>query len=142
MKNTYTTSLNLPKLDFILLIFRIGISILMLFHGVPKLITFFTEDEINFADPLGAGQTLTFTIAVLAEFVCSVMIILGLATRIATIPLILTIGIAAIIVHMPDGMAKQELPFLYLLSYILLFYTGAGKFSLDHYFMYRAEKKG
>ncbi|WBL23912.1 DoxX family protein [Zunongwangia sp. HRR-M8] len=141
MKNTYTTSLNLPKLDFILLIFRIGISILMLFHGVPKLITFFTEDEITFADPLGAGQTLTFTIAVLAEFVCSVMIILGLATRIATIPLIITMGIAAIIVHMPDGMAKQELPFLYLLSYLLLFYTGAGKYSLDHYFMHKAEKK-
>ena len=78
MKNTYTTSLNLPKLDFILLIFRIGISILMLFHGVPKLISFFSSEEIQFADPLGVGQTMTLAVAVLAEFVCSIMLILGL----------------------------------------------------------------
>ncbi|MCL6219247.1 DoxX family protein [Zunongwangia pacifica] len=141
MKNTYTTSLNLPKLDFILLIFRIGISILMLFHGVPKLMSFFSSEEIQFADPLGVGQTMTLAVAVLAEFVCSIMLILGLGTRVATIPLIVTMAVAAIIVHAPDGLVKQELPFLYLLSYVLLFYTGAGKFSLDHYLMYKAEKK-
>ena len=70
-----------------------------------------------------------------------IVLILGIGTRIATIPLIVTMAVAAIIVHAPDGLERQELPFMYLLSYVLLFYTGAGKYSLDHYLMFKAEKK-
>lgn len=135
MKNSYSTNLSLPKIDLALLIFRVGISGLMLTHGFPKLIRFFGNDEIAFADPLGLGETFTFTFAVFAEFICSVLIILGLGTRLAVIPLILTMAVAVLIVHVPDGLGMQELPLLYMFGYILLFLTGSGKFSLDWYFL-------
>ncbi len=137
MRNTYSTNLNLKHVDIGLLIFRIGISGLMLTHGVPKLISAFSGEEIRFADPLGMGVLVTFTFAVFAEFICSVLIILGLGTRLAAIPLIITMGVAAFIVHLDDGFGTQELPLLYFVSFILLFFTGGGKYSLDWYFLAR-----
>lgn len=135
MKNTYSTNLNLQNVDLGLLIFRLAISALMLTHGIPKLIKFFGSEEIVFADPLGLGEITTFTLAVFAEFVCSVLVILGLGTRLAVIPLIGTMAVAALIVHVPDGFGMQELPLLYLSGWVLLFFTGAGKYSLDWYLM-------
>ncbi|MDX1543197.1 MAG: DoxX family protein [Christiangramia sp.] len=131
MKNTYTTNLDLQGLDFGLMIFRIGIAGLMLSHGYPKLLKFFGSEELIFGDPLGLGPTFTFTFAVFAEFFCSLLIMFGFLTRIAAIPLILTMGVAALVVHMPDGFGKQELPLLYMFGFILLLFSGSGKYSLD-----------
>ena len=125
MKNTYSTNLNLRNVDLGLLIFRLGIAALMLTHGIPKLITFFGSEEIVFADPLGIGEITTFTLAVFAEFVCAVLVILGLGTRLAVIPLIATMAVAALIVHSTDGFGRQELPLLFLTGFVLLFFTGA-----------------
>ena len=88
-----------------------------------------------FADPIGLGETVTFTFAVFAEFVCAILIILGWVTRFASIPLIITMAVAAIIVHWTDGFGRQELPLLYMGGFLLLFFTGAGKFSLDYYLL-------
>lgn len=132
---SYKTNLNLKATDGALLFFRATISILMLIHGVPKLLQLFSDAEIQFADPIGLGMTASLALAVLAEFICSILLILGLATRIAAIPLIITMLVAVFIIHMPDGWSKQELPTLYTLGYILLLITGPGKYSLDHYFM-------
>lgn len=135
MKNSYSTNLNLSHVDIGLLIFRIGISALMLTHGYPKLVRFFGSEEIAFADPLGFGEVVTFTFAVFAEFICSILIIVGFGTRLAAIPLIGTMAVAALIVHMPDGFGSQEMPLLYMFGFILLFFTGGGKYSLDWYLL-------
>lgn len=113
----------------------------MLTHGIPKLIRFFGPEELKFADPVGIGESFTFAFAVLAEFLCSVLILIGLGTRIAVLPLIATMAVAALIVHVPDGLVRQELPLLYLLSFILLLFTGSGKYSLDKYFLERARSR-
>lgn len=140
MKKTYLTTLNLQQVDIGLLIFRLAISGLMLTHGTPKLFRFFSDAPIQFADPIGIGEVTTFTFAVFAEFVCSVLVILGLGTRFAVLPLIATMAVAALIVHVPDGFGRQDLPLLYLSGWVLLFFTGAGKYSLDHYFLSKKRK--
>lgn len=140
MKNSYSTTLELPQVDLGLLIFRLGISALMLTHGIPKLIKFFGSEPISFADPIGLGEVASFTFAVFAEFVCSILVILGLGTRLAVIPLIATMAVAAIIVHWSDGFGSQELPLLFLTGYILLFFTGGGKYSLDWYILSRKRR--
>lgn len=137
MKNTYSTNLNLRHVDLGLLIFRIAIAGLMLTHGTPKLLRAFSGEEVSFADPLGMGEVLTFTFAIFAEFICSVLIIIGLGTRIAAIPLVITMAVVAFVVHLSDGFGRQELPLLYLFGFILLFFTGGGKYSLDWYLLSR-----
>jgi len=133
MMNTYKTILNLKNVDLGLLIFRVAIAGLMLTHGLPKLISFFGPGAIEFGNPIGLGEELSFGLAVFAEFFCAVFIVFGFLTRFAAIPLICTMAVAAFIVHVPDGMARQELPLLYMFGFILLAFTGAGKYSLDFY---------
>lgn len=141
MRNSYSTNLDLPKVDIGLLIFRIAIAGLILTHGYPKLLRFFGGEEITFADPLGLSETLTFTLAVFAEFICAVLVLIGLGTRLAVIPLIITMAVVAFVVHPEDGFGRQELPLLYLAGFVLLFFTGSGKYSLDHYFLAKKKKK-
>ncbi len=137
MKNTYSTNLNLPQVDLGILIFRIAIGAMMLTHGVPKLLRLFSGEEITFGDPLGIGQVTTFTLAVFAEFVCAVLVIIGLGTKLAVWPIIATMATAALIVHANDGWGAQERPLLFLFGFLLLFFTGSGKYSLDWFLLSR-----
>jgi putative oxidoreductase len=117
-----------------LLILRIGISILMLTHGIGKLNMLFGESEIQFADPIGIGEKASLIMAVFAEFFCSILLILGLLTRISAIPLFTTMAVAVFIVHAPDPLQQKEMALLYGIAYLTLIISGAGKFSLDYIF--------
>ena len=130
MKKFFSTAINLSFLHFWLLILRVGVSGLMLTHGYPKLLRLL-DGNMQFGDPLGIGAGVSFVLAVFAEAICSVLIILGLGTRLASIPLIITMATAAFIVHANDPFGKQEVPILYLLIYVTLLIVGAGKYSLD-----------
>ena len=77
--------------------------------------------------------------AVFAEVICSALVVLGMATRVAVLPLVFTMFIAAFSIHggdplfMGDG-ASKEPAILYLTAYALLFFTGPGSFSVDALF--------
>lgn len=102
----------------------------MLTHGYSKLQKLLAGD-FQFADPFGLGPGVSLGMAVFAEFFCSILLILGLGTRLATIPLIVTMLVAAFIAHGADPFAKKEMALLYLVSYIVLLFSGAGKISVD-----------
>lgn len=137
MSKTYTSNLYLPAIDSGLLILRIGVAVLMLTHGTPKLLMLFGSGEIQFADPFGLGQATTLLLAVFAEFLCSILVLIGLGTRLAVIPLMATMLTAIFIVHASDAFQIKELPIFYLLIYTVLLITGAGKYSLDFYWLKR-----
>lgn len=121
--------------DFALLIFRATISAFMLFgHGLGKLNRLFSGEEIKFFDPIGLGSVVSLSFAVLAEFFAAALIILGLFTRLSSITLIITMFVAGFIYHADDPFRTQEKALMYLVSYIMLFLTGPGKFSLQMFF--------
>ena len=91
----------------------------------------FGETAAQFPDPLGIGNELSMGAAVFAEVICSALVMLGLATRFAVLPLVFTMAIAAIVVHGGDPFATKELALMYLSAYALLFFTGPGCFSID-----------
>jgi len=119
------------NIDAVLLIARIAIATLMLTHGIPKLEKLFSGEAIAFPSILGMGAVLSLSLAVFAEALCSVLVLLGLATRLAVIPLIITMLVAVFHIHTNDPFAKQELGLHFLLVYIMLFIAGSGKYSLD-----------
>ncbi len=90
----YSTILNLKNTDIALLLLRLGVGGLMLTHGIPKLMRLFGSDPIQFGDPIGIGVEASLTLAVFSEVICSVLIIIGLGTRLAAIPLIITMAVA------------------------------------------------
>ncbi len=123
-----------PKnISLVLLLLRFTTGGFMLGHGWGKLLTLVGEDPIQFADPIGIGVPASLALTVFAEVFCSVLLILGLATRLAAIPLLITMLVAAFIVHANDGFGKQELPFLFGMVYFSIAIAGAGKFSLDNW---------
>ncbi len=67
-----------------------------------------------------------------AEFICPIFVAIGLGTRFFTIPIIYMFLIIVFDVHLEDPFSKMEKGLLFLVSYILIFLLGPGKFSVDN----------
>ncbi len=124
-------------IDLGLLITRLGFGFMMLAgHGWRKLSKYDTLFD-TFSDPLGIGSSLSYTLAVGAEFFCSLLLMAGAATRLALTQLIVTMLVAGVIVHSADPLfgkpPSKEMALLYLTAFVLLFLTGPGRFSVDHW---------
>ena len=127
--------------DLGLLVLRISMGCLMLFgHGMDKLLNF-TDKAEAFPDPLGIGSTTSLVLAVLAEFGCSLLLAAGLLTRIAVLPLIATMTVAALLVHADDPWKTKELAVVYLAVFSALLITGGGRFALDRLLWNRWRKR-
>jgi len=133
MKQLFNTNFNHGALNLMFLILRVAVSAFMLTHGYGKLQSALAGGEIQFMDPFGIGQAASLYLAVFAEFFCSILLILGLATRLATIPLIITMLIAVLIAHGSDPFEKKELALHYLVVYVVILVCGAGKYSFDYF---------
>lgn len=113
------------------LVLRVGAGGAMLWqHGWPKLAAF-SEKMDGFADPFGLGPGISLTLIVLAEVLCSTLIVLGLWTRIASIPLIIGMAVVVFMVKGDAGFAEQELAVLYLIAFLAILFTGSGRFAID-----------
>jgi putative oxidoreductase len=131
MNYNNSNSSSIPK-DIILLAVRVFVGFAMLSHGYPKLQMLLAGGKIEFFDFLGMGPQITLILTVIAEFVCSILLILGLFTRVSLGFLIFTMVIAGFVVHGADPFEKREMSLIYLSVYLLLMMTGAGKISVDH----------
>lgn len=118
--------------DIAVLIARIGIATLMLTHGIPKLMMLISGGPIMFPPVFGMSPELSLVLAVFAEVVCSVLLLAGLGTRLALIPLFFTMLVAALLIHSSDPFAVKEPALLYSLVFGTLFFTGSGRYSLDY----------
>jgi putative oxidoreductase len=114
-----------------LLVLRILSGAFMLFgHGLSKLKAF-GEKFHTFSDPLGVGHETSYLLTVFSEFFCSILLIVGLFTRFASVTLIITMLIAAFVIHSDDPWNKQEFALLYVIPCLALIISGPGKYSLD-----------
>ncbi|WP_240676059.1 DoxX family protein [Botryobacter ruber] len=126
--------------DLALLVVRVSVAGLMLAHGLPKLEMLISGNPAEFPALFGLSAASSLALAVFAEVVCSVLILVGLGTRLATIPLIITMLVAAFYIHGADPFAKKELAILYLIPYVMLFLTGSGKYALDYLLQHKVQR--
>ncbi len=118
--------------DIGLLILRVLPALFMLVgHGWGKLLSFSARSG-TFPDPLGVGSTASLALAVGAEVGCSILLIVGIATRLASIPLLITMLVAAGIVHASDPWNKQEFALIYGIIFLVLIFTGGGRYGLGN----------
>ena len=113
------------------LVLRVGAGGTMLWqHGWPKLIAF--SDKVDsFADPFGIGPAFSLVLLLLAEVLCSALLILGLWTRLAVIPLIIAMAVVVFMVKGEAEFAEKELAAVYLMSFVAVLFTGSGRFAID-----------
>lgn len=126
----------LRSTDFGLLLLRIALAGLMLFHGMHKLIY-----GVGFIGDMLAAIGLPSFIAygsLLAELVASLMIICGIWTRLASVVFAGNMVVAILMAHASEmfslspmtGGLVIELPLLYLLGAAVLCLTGGGRFAV------------
>ncbi len=106
---------------------------------------------------------ISWALATWSELIGAVALALGLATRFFSLSLIILTVVAILSAHMPDPSAWSslkdlwtiayhhkpmqngnygfEIPLLYLLMLLPLFFQGAGKLSLDHLILGRVKKR-
>lgn len=134
MKKIFTSS---PlSLDFGLLLLRVLLAAGLLTHGIAKIANF-SALSTSFLDPLGIGVLPALLGAIFAEVVCSILVLIGLWTRLTVLPLIFTFTliftfiVVFFVVSGGAAFAQRELAYLYLAGWVVLFFTGAGRFSVD-----------
>ncbi len=104
---------------------------LMIAHGWKKLATF-SEKVDSFPDPLHVGHTFSLSLTIFAEFFCSILILSGFFTRIATIPLIICMLVIIFIIDKGQPYLESESAIFYCLLYFAILVIGSGKYSLDN----------
>ena len=130
MKKILYTSYNEPAFSIGLFLLRVACSVMMMAHGYDKLVNF-DKLSANFADPFHVGSTISLSFDVFAEFICAILILIGLCTRFAVIPLMIAMGTALFVAHHGDLFGAGEKAALYLVAYTAILFTGPGRFSID-----------
>lgn len=117
--------------DLGLLLLRLGAGALMLWeHGWPKLASY-AEKSASFSDPLGLSPAVSLALAVFAEVFCSLAVMLGLYTRLAVLPLLFTMAMAAFVIHADDPFKVKEKALLYGIMYLAILIAGPGRYALS-----------
>lgn len=124
-----------------LLALRLTIPPMMLLgHGIPKLERLPGILE-SFPDPLGVGSATSAILALGGEVVAAALLVLGLGTRFAAAPFLITMLVAAFVVHADDPWERKELALLYAAPALTLLLAGGGRFSLDRLITRRASAR-
>lgn len=122
MKNSFN--------DLGLAILRMSFSGILLTHGIPK-INMLLENPSGFPDVIGIGGTGALILAIIGEVIAPLLVIVGYKTRIATLPVIITMAVAAFMVHADDDFATKEKALLFLGGFVVVAIAGAGRYSID-----------
>ncbi len=123
MKNSLQYNIGLAFL-------RIGASALILTHGIPKFQKLLSGN-FEFGDPLGLGSSPSLFLAIIGEFICPILVIIGFKTRWAAVPTAITMAVAAFIAHASDPFNVKEKALLFLTLFVTIILLGPGKFSVD-----------
>src|SRR5262245_19141156 len=131
-----------------LLILRLGVGGYMATHGWGKVQMVMEGNFDAFADPLGLGKAMSLYLVTGAEFGCALLVMAGFLTRLAAVPVVCAMAVAVSTAHATDPWtmgeaakifmagesqfpASKEPALLYLVPFLALVFTGAGRYSID-----------
>jgi putative oxidoreductase len=115
-----------------LLVLRLAGLSLFLKHGWEKLSGYSTMVQ-HFPDPIHVGAHAGLAFALLSDGICSVLVLIVLATRPAAVVILINLLVAFSFVHHAAYFSNPhvELVVLLLLIFATLLFTGPGRFSVD-----------
>ncbi|MCW3089301.1 MAG: DoxX family protein [Ferruginibacter sp.] len=130
MKKLLSTKYSAGAFSVAMLVLRLSAGILIMKHGYDKLIHFESMHN-SFLNFMGIGSTFSLALVIFAEFFCGLFIVIGLFTRLAAIPLIISFSVALFKAHNGDIFGKGEPATLFLTCFIVLLLVGPGRASID-----------
>jgi putative oxidoreductase len=130
MKKLFSSKYTDNGIGFALLVLRLFSGILIAHGGYQKLMHF-TATTQQLPDPFHVGHTASAALCIFAEFFCGSLIVIGLMTRLACIPLIINMSVALFVAHKGHVFGVGTPATLFLGCFITLLFAGPGKVSLD-----------
>ena len=122
--------LPVPPLDLGLLFLRLAGSFMLFYvHGLPKLLHYAHELTV-IEDPFGMGPTVSLWAAIFAEALCPILIVLGIFTRLACLPIIGVLLVAMLAVHPGWSIAEGQFGWLLLVIFTSIALCGPGQWRL------------
>ena len=130
MNRFLSTKYSAGAFNFGMLVLRVVTGILLMSHGYAKLIQFSTL-RFKFMNFMNLGSTTSLSLIIFAEFFCGLLLILGLFTRFACIPIIIGMSVVVFIASNAHIFAEGEKGAFFLAASITLLFCGPGKISVD-----------
>jgi putative oxidoreductase len=125
-----STKYSASAFNIAMLVLRVGLAAMMLPHGYDKLIHFGTYQK-DFINLFGIGSGTSLGLDIFAELFCSIFLLIGLFTRLATIPLIIAMGVAVYKAHKLQIFGEGEHAAMYIVGFLVILLLGPGKISVD-----------
>jgi putative oxidoreductase len=131
MKKILSVNYSTGAFNFSMLFLRIVFGVFMIAtHGYTKMMNFETL-QAQFYNFLGIGSKASLILDIFAEVICPLFIVLGLFTRLAAIPLIISMLVIVFGANAGKSLLDSELAFVYLAAYTTLLLCGPGRISID-----------
>lgn len=111
-------------------------GLLCVYHGYLKIENYDLYLSMS-KDIIGIGTKLSYNLVIFAELGCGFLVAIGLFTRLAVIPIIISFSVAFFIAHAKDAFMIKELAFLFLVLSIPVFILGSGRYSADRLLLKR-----
>jgi len=113
-----------------LLFMRVAAALLLLqVHGLPKLLHWQSELQ-HIDDPFGLGALPTLALAVFAEVLCPILLVLGVFARLACLPVIAVLLVALVFVHPQWTLEEGQFAWWMLILFAGLAMAGPGSYRL------------
>lgn len=123
------------------LFLRLFVGVMFFQFGIRQLLNFQSVVQ-TFPSVMGMGNEVSLIVMIVIELLCSLLIMVGFMTRLATIPPIITMIIAehyilTTLIHTPPYSILDTqpgyLPVMFIGIYCFILLAGPGKISLDYF---------
>lgn len=125
----FPTKFESTKTSLILLASRVIFGLLFAHHGLDKL-QHFSDTVAHFPTPFGWSPEVAVGLSIFGELACGIAFVFGFLTRLTLIPMMFMMIVAIATAH-GGSITEGEFAFLYLVIFVLAWFAGPGKFSID-----------
>jgi putative oxidoreductase len=130
MSKILSTKYSAGAFNFGMFILRVVLGLLLASHGYAKLVKF-SSMRYKFMNFMHLGSTTSLSLVIFAEFFCSIFLILGLFTRIASVFIIITMSVVVFVASHGNIFADGERGAIYLAAAFMILLCGPGRISVD-----------
>ena len=116
--------------DLGILLLRLVFGGLFIYIGFQK-IEHYHQYLPMFKDYTGLGIKTSYNLVIFAEYFCGILVTIGLLTRLAVVPIFITMMVVVFVALKGKGFNDKQLAFLFLILCIVIFILGSGKYSVD-----------
>jgi len=131
MKRLLSTAYTETSFNIAAFVLRVTFGILLFaYHGIDKL-TKFGQLRNSFFDPFHIGHQTSLLLVIFAEVFCAFLLVIGLFTRLAAIPIVISMAVAVFLFHKGQSVAGYEKAILFLAGFLCVLFVGPGRYSVD-----------